>query len=324
MATIYGIRNGELTTSKTCNREAVLNAIEADGFAWGVANAEGKLEVVNRSEELARKWRDERNQFYLDQARFAARDGRTYRWTPEGEDLQVVKVYAGKKAAQAAIAADAAEEAAYEDACEAAFEARCEAVSERRATTKEAKAAEVARANDDPARGIKAVSAGQWVYITGRPSGREEWLVVEKDGRFLAVAVHSTDTMDLGPVPHAESNAFLAEHGERVLREVAAESTALKALKGKVRFDYYPDARGSAARFVGYAAAEAALKALPELPEGWVAGCRLEGEHWIVTFEHAAVDDPRYLRGETGGSFPGLWKRPGGVEESITSSSHFG
>ena len=91
-----------------------------------------------------------------------------------------------------------------------------------------------------------------------------------------------------------------------------------------MRFDYYPDARGSAARFVGYAAAEAALKALPELPEGWVAGCRQEGEHWIVTFEHAAVDDLRYLRGETGGSFPGLWKRPGGVEESITSGSHFG
>ena len=68
---------------------------------------------------------------------------------------------------------------------------------------KEAKAAKVARANNDPARGIKARSTGQWVCITGRPSGREEWLIVEKDGRFLAVAVHSTDTMDLGPVQHA-------------------------------------------------------------------------------------------------------------------------
>jgi len=102
MATLYGIRNGELTTSKTCNRDAVLKAIEADGFAWGVACSDGTLKVVNRSEDLARKWRDDRNEFYRDQAQYHARMGEDYRWTVEGEDLQVVKVYAGKKAAEAA------------------------------------------------------------------------------------------------------------------------------------------------------------------------------------------------------------------------------
>lgn len=78
MATIYGIQNGELTTSKTCNRKAILDAIEADGFAWGVA-LDGKLQVVNKSRELAEAWDNY--------------------W---GETGQVVKVYAGKKAAEAA------------------------------------------------------------------------------------------------------------------------------------------------------------------------------------------------------------------------------
>jgi len=79
MATIYGIRNGELTTSKTCNRDAILKAIETCGHVWGVADAEGRLLVVNRSRELAAAWS-----------------------SPYGETGEVVKVYAGKKAAEAA------------------------------------------------------------------------------------------------------------------------------------------------------------------------------------------------------------------------------
>ena len=67
-----------------------------------MACSDGTLKVVNRSEDLARKWRDDRNEFYRDQAQYHARMGEDYRWTVEGEDLQVVKVYAGKKAAEAA------------------------------------------------------------------------------------------------------------------------------------------------------------------------------------------------------------------------------
>ena len=279
MATIYGIRNGKLTTSKTCNRKAVLAAIEADGFAWGVANADGELEVVNRSEELARKWRDERNEFYVQQGELAVKHGRDYKWTVEGEDLQVVKVYAGKKAAEAA--------------CEPT---EAPAATEAVPTAADLKVGQIVEITENGERFvILEVRSSDYhafpvtVFRVRLANGVETWRSWPADMAFENCVI--TDN------PHAESNAFLAEHGERVLREVAAESTALRALKGEVPITYYPDARGSAARFVGYAAAEAALKALPKLPEGWVAACRREGKHWIVFFEHADVDGARYLRG---------------------------
>ena len=81
MAKIYGILNGELTTSKTCNRQSILDLIETNGFVWGVATAEGELLVVNKSEALARKWEDP--------------------WKTS-DSYFVVKVYAGKRAAEAA------------------------------------------------------------------------------------------------------------------------------------------------------------------------------------------------------------------------------
>ena len=90
MTTLYGIRNGELTTSKTCNRDAVLKAIEADGHAWGVADGDGKLLTINRSVELANAWAEsgwKKNMSY---------------GQPDPEGLTVVKVYAGKRAAEAA------------------------------------------------------------------------------------------------------------------------------------------------------------------------------------------------------------------------------
>lgn len=106
-STFYGVRNGELTTSKNCKRAAVLAAVEADGHVYGVAAADGTLEVINRSKELAEKWLADRNDFYRDQARYAERDGCSYKWTVEGEDLQVVKVYPGKATAEEAASKEA-------------------------------------------------------------------------------------------------------------------------------------------------------------------------------------------------------------------------
>mgnify|MGYP003108937103 FL=1 len=222
MATIYGIRNNELTTSKTCNRKAVLDAIEADGFAWGVARADGTLEVVNRSEDLARKWRDDRNEFYRDQARIAARNGRDYRWTVEGEDLQVVKVYAGKKAAEAA----------------------CEAVE----------AVEVVEA-------VEAVEAAPTA-----PTAAD--LVV---GQTIEVS---------DPIDGIDSLTIL----ELERRDYCG----MEYVTARVR-----RANGS------------------EITRGWPVEFRFDG---------VTILDPD----PSPGSFPGFWKRPGGVEETITAGSHFG
>jgi hypothetical protein len=107
-STFYGVRNGELTTnSKNCKRAAVLAAVEADGFVYGVAAADGTLEVINRSKELAEKWLADRNDFYRLQTKYAERDGRSYKWTVESEDLQVVKVYPGKATAEEAASKEA-------------------------------------------------------------------------------------------------------------------------------------------------------------------------------------------------------------------------
>lgn len=80
-STFYGVLGGQLTTSKTCNREAVHKAVEAEGFVWGVCTPEGKLLVINKSEAHARNWED------------------PWKSSPTYE---VVKVYAGKKAAEQA------------------------------------------------------------------------------------------------------------------------------------------------------------------------------------------------------------------------------
>ena len=210
MATIYGIRNNELTTSKTCNRKAVLDAIEADGFAWGVARADGTLEVVNRSEDLARKWRDDRNEFLRDQARYAARRGEEYRWTVEREDLQVVKVYAGKKAAEAA----------------------CEAVE----------AAPTAPTAAD-------LKVGQTIEVSDPIDGIDSLTILEMERRDYCGMDYVT---------------------ARVRRANGSETT-----------------------------------------RGWPVEFRFDG---------VTILDPD----PSPGSFPGFWKRPGGVEETITAGSHFG
>ena len=101
-STFYGVRNGQITTSKNCKRAAVLAAVEADGHVYGVASAKGRLKVINRSKELAEKWLADRNDFYRDQAKYAERTGESYKWTVEGEDLKVVRVFAGKAVAEAA------------------------------------------------------------------------------------------------------------------------------------------------------------------------------------------------------------------------------
>ena len=219
MATLYGIRNGELTTSKTCNRDAVLKAIEADGFAWGVARADGTLEVVNRSEDLARKWRDDRNEFYRDQARIAARRGEEYQWTVEGEDLQVVKVFAGKKAAEAA----------------------CEAVE-----VVEAVEAVEAAPTAPTAADLKV---GQTIEVSDPIDGIDSLTILEMERRDYCGMDYVT---------------------ARVRRANGSETT-----------------------------------------RGWPVEFRFDG---------VTILDPD----PSPGSFPGFWKRPGGVEETITAGSHFG
>ena len=103
MPTLYGIRNNALTTSKSCKRAAVLTAIESDGHAYGVASADGTLEVINKTEALARKWREEQNDHLRRQTGYAREAGRVWERTVEKEDLQVVKVYGSKAAAMEAV-----------------------------------------------------------------------------------------------------------------------------------------------------------------------------------------------------------------------------
>lgn len=97
--TFYGVLNGNLTTSKNCRRDAVHAAVEANGFVWGVALAHGTLLVINRSKDLAEKWLADRVEFVRQQNVW-----RVERGQPEAptDCYRVVKVYAGKAAAEAA------------------------------------------------------------------------------------------------------------------------------------------------------------------------------------------------------------------------------
>ena len=90
--TFYGVLNGKITTSKNCRREAVHAAVAADGYAFGVANADGLLLVVNRSKELAENWRADMVLHYTRQ--------NAYEKEIENTELRVVRVFAGKAVAE--------------------------------------------------------------------------------------------------------------------------------------------------------------------------------------------------------------------------------
>ena len=98
--TFYGVLNGKITTSKNCKREAVHAAVAADGYAFGVASLDGTLEVVNRSKELAEKWRDDMVLHCGQQNSYAVKRGEK---TTEWPELRVVRVYAGKAVAEDSI-----------------------------------------------------------------------------------------------------------------------------------------------------------------------------------------------------------------------------
>ena len=97
--TFYGVLNGKITTSKNCKREAVHAAVAADGYAFGVANADGLLLVVNRSKELAENWRADMVLHYTRQNAYRVARGEK---EIENTELRVVRVFAGKAVAVAA------------------------------------------------------------------------------------------------------------------------------------------------------------------------------------------------------------------------------
>ena len=107
--TFYGVLNGTLTTSKNCVRKAIHAAIEQNGFVWGVAMKNGTLLVINRSEDLAKKWLADRNEAAVRHNEYRASQGLPLH---EIDGVQVVKVYAGKAAAEAACQPAEAPEAA--------------------------------------------------------------------------------------------------------------------------------------------------------------------------------------------------------------------
>lgn len=95
--TFYGVLNGKITTSKNCRREAVHAAVAADGYAFGVANADGLLLVVNRSKELAENWRADMVLHYTRQNAYRVARGEK---EIENTELRVVRVFAGKAVAE--------------------------------------------------------------------------------------------------------------------------------------------------------------------------------------------------------------------------------
>ena len=95
--TFYGVLNGKITTSKNCKREAVHAAVAADGYAYGVAGSDGTLEVVNRSKELAEKWRDDMVLHYTRQNAYRVARGEK---EIKNTELRVVRVFAGKAVAE--------------------------------------------------------------------------------------------------------------------------------------------------------------------------------------------------------------------------------
>jgi hypothetical protein len=100
MTTFYGILNGNLTTSKTCTRNAILDAVEEHGSnVWGVADRQGNLLVINRTLALADKWLKDRIKFLIVQNKWRKSEGLP---PYETDGYTVVKVYPGKREAEAA------------------------------------------------------------------------------------------------------------------------------------------------------------------------------------------------------------------------------